>query len=232
MDTVDVVRGRTITRTDGALLRAAVEAARFVVVDVGTGDGRWVYRTARMHPDWLCVGVDANADGLRETSRRAARRTARGGAPNAWFIRARVEEPPAACHGIADEIRVHYPWRGLLHGLIEPRPAVLAALAALGTRGARLTVTINASALDGDFGPFADDTAVLAGQLMARLAQSYAAAGITIAATAAPAGPVTTWGRRLGQGRSPAGVTLSGRIHASSEGRNQVAARVWEAGNK
>lgn len=213
-DAVDVVRGRKIVRTDGSLLRAAVAAARFVVVDVGTGDGRWVYRTARRHPDWLCVGIDANASGLRETSRRAARRMTRGGTPNAWFIRARAEEPPTACRGIADEIRVHYPWGGLLRGLMEPRPALLDGLAALGKPGARFDVAVNVSALDGDSGTIGDGPAVRAGRLAARLARPYAAAGIVLTSAAAdPAGPGTTWGRRLGRGRPATAVVLTGCIH-------------------
>ena len=95
-DGIDLVRGKKIERVAGLALRREAAAAERVVVDLGAGDGRWIFRIARAHPAWFCVGVDANADGISETARRAGRKPARGGAPNAWFLRAMVAALPAA----------------------------------------------------------------------------------------------------------------------------------------
>jgi 16S rRNA (adenine(1408)-N(1))-methyltransferase len=62
-----------------------------VAIDLGAGDGRHVLTTARARPDTLVIGVDANADGMAEASRRAARRDA---VPNALFAVAAAEHPP------------------------------------------------------------------------------------------------------------------------------------------
>jgi 16S rRNA (adenine(1408)-N(1))-methyltransferase len=61
------------------------------VIDLGTGDGRRVLRAARARPEILHVGIDANAAGMAEASRRAARR---GALPNALFAVAAAEHPP------------------------------------------------------------------------------------------------------------------------------------------
>jgi 16S rRNA (adenine(1408)-N(1))-methyltransferase len=50
-----------------------------------------VLATARRRPDTLVVGVDANAAGMADASRRAARR---GALPNALFAVAAAEHPP------------------------------------------------------------------------------------------------------------------------------------------
>jgi 16S rRNA (adenine(1408)-N(1))-methyltransferase len=62
-----------------------------VTLDLGTGDGRYVLAAAAARPDMLVIGLDANAAGMAESSRRAARRGAR---PNALFAVAAAEHPP------------------------------------------------------------------------------------------------------------------------------------------
>ena len=46
-------------------------------IDFGTGDGAFVRHSAREAPDTLVIGVDANADNLREVSHRVSRKAAR-----------------------------------------------------------------------------------------------------------------------------------------------------------
>jgi 16S rRNA (adenine(1408)-N(1))-methyltransferase len=50
-----------------------------------------VLAAAAARPDTLVIGVDANAAGMNEASRRAARR---GALPNALFAVAAAEHPP------------------------------------------------------------------------------------------------------------------------------------------
>lgn len=132
LDPIDVVRGRSIVRLPASQLRERAAAAARIVVDLGAGDGRLTYRLARAHPDWLCVAVDACAAAMRRLSSRAARRMARGGAPNALFLVASAESLPDAREAMADEITVQYPWGGLLRAVIEPDPAILRQIARIG----------------------------------------------------------------------------------------------------
>jgi 16S rRNA (adenine(1408)-N(1))-methyltransferase len=62
-----------------------------VALDLGTGDGRSVLSAAAAQPDVLVIGVDASAEAMAESSRRAARR---GALPNALFVVAAAEHPP------------------------------------------------------------------------------------------------------------------------------------------
>lgn len=212
--TIAVVRGKQVVVLTGSALRAAAARAEHVVLDLGAGDGRWIYRLARRQPGWVCVAVDANASGMREASFRAGRKPNRGGAANAWFVRAVVETPPPPLWGLADEIHIHLPWGSLLSGVLAPHPEVLAGIARLGKAGAALAIRVNGSALD--------DPTMMArlgprrrGHEMVEesLAGPYAAAGITLDHVGLDRqDPVTTWGRRLG-GRHPARVlALDGTV--------------------
>jgi 16S rRNA (adenine(1408)-N(1))-methyltransferase len=91
-----------------------------VHVDIGTGDGGYVLRTARANPRTLVIGVDANADGMRERSRRAAAKPARGGVSNAIFARASIEALPDALDDLAARVTILFPWGTLLRAVWAP----------------------------------------------------------------------------------------------------------------
>jgi 16S rRNA (adenine(1408)-N(1))-methyltransferase len=201
-DHVDVVRGRSIVRLPVAALQARAAAATRVVVDVGAGDGRFVYRLARAHRDWLCVAVDACAGGMRRLSRQAERKPSRGGAPNVLFVRAAAESLPYGLAGIADEVTVFYPWGSLLRAIVEPDPGVLGRIVRLGRPAAALRIRVNPTAL----GTGSSDVDHWLADAEPRLRRGYAELGVTLDRCGRLAlAAETSWGARL-QGGRPADV--------------------------
>jgi len=102
-----------------------------VTIDAGTGDGRAVLAAAAREPATLVLGLDANAAAMAEASRRAARLARKGGLPNAAFVVAAAESPPAELAGLADLVTVRFPWGSLLRGVVGRDEAVAAGVAAL-----------------------------------------------------------------------------------------------------
>jgi len=219
-DLLFVVRGRTVTTVQGRTVRERAEAATRVVVDLGAGDGRWLYRLARAHPDWCCLALDASAESLREVSRRAARAAGRGGASNAWFLRAAVDALPAALDGLADEVHVHFPWGRLLEVLLRPEVDVLVGIAGMARDSAALCVRVNLSVLGLpavcrrlDLPPAGHQN------LEARLRAGYAAAGLHLAAVRQVTRvPDTSWGRRLSSGRPLPELAIEAHVAAGGAG--------------
>lgn len=84
------------------------------MIDVGTGDGRFVYRCAKENPRKFYIGIDANPSPLAKVSEKIHRKPTKGGAPNVLFLQAAVEDLPHELDGIADELHVHFPWGSLL----------------------------------------------------------------------------------------------------------------------
>lgn len=209
---VDVVRGKALWSVWAAHVRAVASTYPGVAIDVGTGDGRWVYRMARVHPDWFYLGVDANAAALREISFRASRKRSRGGISNTWFVRAAVEMLPLGLAQLADQITIHYPWGRLLQGILTPDAAVIGPIALLGKPGARITVCINKSAIRAS----ADHARTMkCDVLLQRLVPAYAEVGIALVTCVAAPGPGTTWGARVGQGRPAPSVMLTGVVRGA-----------------
>lgn len=117
-------------------------------VDLGTGDGKFVLRSARAAPDVLVVGIDTLAEAMAESASRAARKPARGGAPNAVFLTGDATAPPAELAGRASLVTVNYPWGSLLRAVGAPEPRALRAIAGLLRPGGRLVALLNLSAAE------------------------------------------------------------------------------------
>jgi 16S rRNA (adenine(1408)-N(1))-methyltransferase len=184
--------------------RARVDAAgRPVVVDLGAGNGRFVYDSARGDPDSLYVAVDPDAVTLAEYAFKASRKPARGGVENAVFVVAAAEALPPELMAIARLVRVNFPWGSLLRGLLRPHPDVLDAVASLLSPGGTIEIIMaydpehDPNAFTGDPLPALDEA-----YLEEALLPAYEAAGLRCTvrrrltrdeALAVP----SSWGRRL-----------------------------------
>jgi 16S rRNA (adenine(1408)-N(1))-methyltransferase len=168
-----------------------------VIIDLGTGDGRAALAAADVHPDALVLGLDADTASMAEVSRRAARAVTRGGRPNLLFVAAAAEAPPVELHGVADEIRILFPWGSLLRGVLGRDAAVARGIAALAKTGAGVTAFVSVTSTDRGAGLDALD-----GRTLAAAAAALAGDGLMLV-TAELATPEevratrSTWGRRL-----------------------------------
>ena len=99
-----------------------------VIVDIGTGDGRFVYRSALANPNKFFIGIDANAKPLEKISMKATRKPNKGGAPNVLFVQAAIENLPEEFSGAADEIHIHFPWGSLLKAVVSGDETILQSL--------------------------------------------------------------------------------------------------------
>jgi tRNA G46 methylase TrmB len=74
-----------------------------------------VLRLAKSSPGALFIGVDTNAAGLSEVSRKAAR----GGGGNAVFVVADAMDALGALRGRVDVLSITLPWGSLLRRVLE-----------------------------------------------------------------------------------------------------------------
>ncbi|MDQ6787694.1 MAG: methyltransferase domain-containing protein [Acidobacteriota bacterium] len=106
----------------------SLHTADGVIVDIGTGDGRFVYNCARQNPSKFYIGIDANTKPLEKISMKATRKPAKGGLPNVLFVQAAVENLPEELNAAADEIHIHFPWGSLLRAVISGDENILQSL--------------------------------------------------------------------------------------------------------
>jgi 16S rRNA (adenine(1408)-N(1))-methyltransferase len=188
-----------------------------LVLDIGTGDGKHVLAEARRRPDQLVVGLDAGPDAMRRTALRAAAKPARGGAPNAVFVWAAVEQLPPELTGVT-EVHSLMPWGSLLRALVTPELAVLRAVAERCRPGAPFLVTLNLHAWRPPVAEVGETAEPTPSSALAELAPAYADAGWSLTSAdylddAALADLGTSWTKRLGSSRPELAVlALRGTI--------------------
>jgi 16S rRNA (adenine(1408)-N(1))-methyltransferase len=112
------------------------------VIDIGTGDGLFVYQCARANPRKFYIGIDANPRPLEKISEKIHRKPSKGGLSNVIFIQAAVEDLPTELDAVADEVHVHFPWGSLLRGVATGDQSVLSNLRRICSQGALLEVVI------------------------------------------------------------------------------------------
>jgi 16S rRNA (adenine(1408)-N(1))-methyltransferase len=202
-----VGRGRT-AEMEHAELSALRASAVHTIVDAGTGDGRYAYVLASTHPEWLVVGLDALDEPMGEMAHKALRKPAKGGRANVVYVRAAVEALPGELLGVADEVHVLLPWGRLLEGIVLAQAEVVEGLAALGSPGAHVDITLNGEIWAESTPARYEHLPVATPEYVTEVvAPGFALAGINLAparylsADEAKALP-TTWARRLGHGRA------------------------------
>jgi len=113
-----------------------------IVLDIGTGDGRFVSSSAKAHSDKFFIGIDANAKPLKKLSTKITRKPSKGGLPNAMFVQAAVEDLPAEFEGIAAEMYINFPWGSLLRAVATGDASALCSLRRILIREGLLTIAI------------------------------------------------------------------------------------------
>ncbi len=113
-----------------------------IIVDIGTGDGRFVYQSARQHPNKFYIGIDPNVRPLEKISEKIYRKPSKGGAANVLFVQSAVEDLPAELDGVADEVHVHFPWGSLLRAVATGDIGVLRNVRRICSAGALLEVVL------------------------------------------------------------------------------------------
>ena len=107
-----------------------------IVLDIGTGDGRFVYKSSIHNPDTLYMGIDPSEKQLRIYSKKAVRKKIN----NVLFIVGSIENFPINDSDIIDEIHITLPWGTLLESIVKPTKNAISKLSELLKKDGKLKI--------------------------------------------------------------------------------------------
>lgn len=102
-----------INKTDYDNLKAKFEQ---IILDLGCGDGRFVYKGALENKNWFYIGVDPALKQIAEYNRKATRKKLN----NILFVLGSIEQLPKELAYSIDKLYVIFPWGSLLQAIATP----------------------------------------------------------------------------------------------------------------
>lgn len=136
---METIRGRTSHHLDLNGFKDCLASCNRLILDLGTGDGRFVRTLADRHPDRFFVGVDACRENLREHSRAKLQ--------NMLFVIASAQDLPGEFNGLFSQVTINFPWGSLLESLLTGDPSLMRGLLSVSRPGAQIEIHLNGGAL-------------------------------------------------------------------------------------
>jgi 16S rRNA (adenine(1408)-N(1))-methyltransferase len=172
-----------------------------ILLDLGTGDGRYTRTLAEEHPGWFIIGVDACRENLREHSQAKL--------PNLLFIIARAQALPRELNGLIAHVTINFPWGSLLESLLTADPQLICGLRSVLRARSSLDLRLNGGALvESGKTLEAGTDRIYYNLLQAGWQLEHPAMMDAIALKKFP----STWAKRLAFGRDPRAMAMNGRI--------------------
>ncbi|MBR4766713.1 MAG: 16S rRNA (adenine(1408)-N(1))-methyltransferase NpmA [Clostridia bacterium] len=117
---VTVLRGKTSEEIDKDVLNSLISSYKKICIDIGTGDGKNIYRKAKNDKGTFFIGLDPVKDNMVEIAVKMAKKPEKGGLDNALLVVSTAESLPEELYGTADRVTVLFPWGVLLEGIVKP----------------------------------------------------------------------------------------------------------------
>lgn len=111
-----IVYGNKIKELMGQDFSEFVGKYPVVYMDLGTGDGRFVYKNALSNPTTLYIGIDPAEKQLEIYSKKSLK----GKVDNVLFVVGSFELLPEELYGSSDRLSINLPWGTLLENIVKP----------------------------------------------------------------------------------------------------------------
>ncbi len=196
---METIRGKASLNLDLTDLYARLANYDRIMLDLGTGDGKFAFCHADKFPNHFVIGVDSCRENLYEHSRAKL--------PNLLYVIASAQSLSYELHGLVSHITINFPWGSLLESLLTGDDRLLCGLESVARSSAALDVRLNGGALAEQGWSLEDGSE--------RIFENLTSAGWNlrkpeILDTRALCSFPSTWAKRLAFGRDPRAIQLSG----------------------
>lgn len=197
---METIRGRKSLALDFTGLIERLANYNRIILDLGTGDGRYVRTLADKHPDWFVIGVDSCRENLHEHSQAKLQ--------NMLFVIASAQELPRELSGLISHVTINFPWGSLLESLLAGDPTLISGLESISRAAASLDLRLNGGALAEAGATLEAGAETIYDNL--HKAGWQVETPVMMNASVLQSFP-STWAKRLAFGRDPRAMMLAGQ---------------------
>jgi hypothetical protein len=196
---METIRGKTSLDLGLNELRERLKNYNLILLDLGTGDGRYVHSLARAFPDDFIIGVDSCRENLHEYSRAKL--------PNMLFVIANARSLPCELNGLVSHVTINFPWGSLLESLLIGDERLMCGLDSIARPNTVIDIRLNGGALSEAGMPLETG----AGRVQeAMRAHGWRVSDLTCINDCDLQNFPSTWSRRIAHGRDARAVSMRG----------------------
>jgi len=176
-----------------------------IILDLGTGDGKFTFHYAQIFPNHFVIGLDSCRENLHEYSRTKL--------PNLLYVIANAQHLPCELHGLISHIHINFPWGSLLQSLLNGDANLFCGLEKISSPNALINLHLNTGALN------EQGWTLLNG--VDQIQENLCRAGWQIENPKEVNIQIlkkfpSTWSKRIAFGRDPRAISLSGCFNLDS----------------
>ena len=198
---METIRGRMPCYMDLNELHARLANHQRIILDLGTGDGKFAFHYAQTFPRHFIIGVDACRENLREHSRTKL--------TNLLFVIANAQSLPHELNGLISHITINFPWGSLLQSLLNGDPNLICGLKAISRAHTTIDIRLNGGALAEAATTLERGTKIIYDNL---LHAGWQVKTPLLMDFRALRNFPSTWAKRLAFGRDPRAMSMNGHI--------------------
>ncbi len=196
---MEIIRGKASLDLDLTELKERLTTYNRILLDLGTGDGKFAFCHAGKFPNHFVIGVDSCRENLHEYSRAKL--------PNLLYIIASAQHLPQELNGLISHITINFPWGSLLESLLIGDSKLMSGLASISRSVTTVEIRLNSGALTEAGWTLEAGAEKIYNNLIQAGWQVHVPALMN--ANALRSFP-STWAKRLAFGRDPRAIQLSG----------------------
>ena len=198
---METIRGRRSLDLDLTGLADRLTNYQRIILDLGTGDGKFVCHLADSFPHHFIIGVDSCRENLCEYSRTKL--------PNMLYVIANAQELPCELNGLISHITINFPWGSLLESLLAGDSKLMCGFANISRVDTTIDIRLNGGALS----EVGTDLETGSAQIenVTRESGWQVMCPVVMQKSDLQKYP-TTWAKRLAFGRDPRAIHLHGHL--------------------
>lgn len=133
-----IIKGNKKEELNIDQLKILLNSHNKTIVDLGTGDGRFVFKNASENPNNLYIGIDPSEKQLETYSKEANKKRL----TNILFVLGSLEIFPQEMENVADYMYINLPWGSLLEGIVNPTKKSVETISKVLKPGSTLEITL------------------------------------------------------------------------------------------
>lgn len=138
-----ILIGKRIKEVDSVEFESFINGYKSLVIDIGTGEGEFVYKKAKQDKEVMFIGIDTSTDSMQQYSVKSSKKPEKGGLKNVMYMVANADDLPDALLCKADKIFINLPWGSLRDGIIKGEHSFLNSIEKIAKKNASLEIYVS-----------------------------------------------------------------------------------------